>query len=141
MKRVLVLVLALALCLGLVGCGDSTPSLEALVDLADQIVSNRESDYYKFKSLGYDEETNTYMAAVMVDTEKITRLVEEMDVKENLVELVTEVTLSHHENNTDAIDLLLTDLRLSLESNFMDTDVEVRVGFFNRDGEITQIAD
>lgn len=143
MKRVLALVLTLALCLGLVGCGNSSPSLEELVEQADQIVRDCKSDYYKFVPLGYEEETNTYIATVMVDTEKITQLIKETvkeDAEEYLVELATEVALSNHETNTDAIDLLLTDLKLSLETNFIDTDVGVRVGFVNRAGEVTKIA-
>lgn len=143
MKKKVSCILALILCLSLCACGNSTPSVETLVSLADQIVSNHEpvtDAPYKFSSLGYDEEENAYMVAVMVDTEKVSQLVSEMDVESKYIDLIIETTVVHHEKNTDAITLELSAIKSTLDTNFMDTDVTVMVGFFDRNGDIVQIA-
>lgn len=143
MKKRVSGILALILCLSLCAC-ESKPSAETLVSLADQIVNNYGSvtdSPYEFRSLGYDEEANSYMVAVLVDTEKISQLVAETDVKGDYIDLMIEVTASHYEQNTEAITLELTALKSTLDANFMDTDISVMVGFFDRNGEIVQIAD
>lgn len=144
MKRILSVVLALVLTLSLCACGSSTPSVEMLVSLADQIVSNHEpvtNAPYEFRALGYDEDENAYVVAVMVDMEKVSQQVSEMDVEEQLVDLVIATTVRYHDENTEAITLELSAIKSMLDANFMDTDVVVIVGFLDRNGDIVQFAD
>lgn len=143
-KRMISAIIALVLMLSLCACGDSTPSVETLVSLADQIVSNYEPVTelpYKFHSLGYDDEENAYMVAVMVDREKVSQSISEMDFEEQYVDLAIEAAVTHYDEYTDAITLELGAIKLTLDANFMDTDVTVMVGFFDRNGDVVQIAD
>lgn len=136
--------MALILCLSLCACSNSTPSKETSVSLADQIVNNCKpvtDAPYEFRSLGYDEEANAYIIAVMVDQEKVSQFVSEMDIEEKYTDQLIEITANRYEQNAEAITLELSALKSTLDTHFMDTDITVMIGFFDRNGEIIQIAD
>lgn len=145
MKKLISLLSALVLCLALCACGSSTPSVETLISLADEIVNNYEpvtdDAPYKFKSLGYDDEENAYMVAVMTDPEKVSQLISEMDVDKKYVNQMIDTAIQLYDKDTETIALELSALKLKLEANFTDTDVAVMIGFFDQSGEVVQISD
>ena len=143
MKKKVSFILSIIMCLTLCACGSRTPSVETLVSLADQIVSSYKPGAdapYKLRSLGYDEEENTYMVAVMTDAEKVSQIISELDIDEKYADQAIMTAVSLHDRDTETITRELSTIKSLLDANFMDTDVVVMVGYFDQNGEIVQVA-
>lgn len=133
MKKIVSMILVLAMCLSLCACG--TQSVDSCVQKADKIVNQHKSTQgaaYGFRG-EYFEDMKYYVIVMYVDKDLVDEVLE--DSNEKYKEALREFAIQNLDNSTDTIKEELANLYEQVAPIFEKTDIQLRTAYYDRNGK------